>query len=776
VTNGSSTVISSNVINVNVGCSDNTYNIGITVSGLIAGGLVLENNGGDNLTISANGSINFATPVASGSTYAVTFLSQPTGENCVITGGSGTVTSSDVAVTVVCTPNNYTVSGAVSGLLSGNSLVLQDNGSDSTTVSANTGFSFPTPVASGSTYAVTVSLQPPGQTCAVSNGSGTIAATNIGNVSVACSDNTYNIGVAVSGLTASGLVLQDNAGDNLTIGADGSVNFATPVASGSSYAVTILSQPTGQTCTVTGGSGTVTSSNVTGIPVSCTINTYSIGGTVSGLGSSGLLLQDNGGDDLTVSASGGFTFATPIAMGGAYAVTILTQPAGQTCSVSNASGTVGAANITNVSVTCGNVWTWVDGSNATAGGTYGTLGIASTNNVPGSRESAVSWTDSSGNLWLFGGYGYDVTFSGGYLNDLWEFNPSAGTWKWVSGSSTINASGVYGTQGVASISNVPGARQGAVSWIDSSGNLWLFGGLGGSGSGYLNDLWKFNPTAGTWEWVSGSSIGNAGGFYGSLGVASTSNVPGARQDSISWTDSSGNLWLFGGLGYASSSTGFLNDLWKFNPTAGSWTWVSGSNTINASGVYGTLDVASTSNVPGAREAPISWTDSSGNLWLFGGLGYSNRYLNDLWKFNPTAGTWEWVSGSNGVDATGVYGSLGVASTSNVPGARQGAISWIDSSGNLWLFGGNGYDSSGIISILNDLWKLNPTAGTWEWVSGSKTGNASGVYGTQGVASTSNVAGARYLAISWTDPSGNLWLFGGYSNSTGELNDLWKYTP
>jgi N-acetylneuraminic acid mutarotase/ribosomal protein S11 len=787
VTNGSSTVISSNVSNVNVGCSDNTYNIGVTVSGLTASGLVLEDNGGDNLTINVNGSANFATPVASGSGYNVTFLSQPPGENCAITGGSGTVTSSDVAVTVVCTPNNYTVSGAVSGLLSGNSVTLQDNGSNDTIVSANSGFIFSTPVASGSTYAVTISSQPPGQNCAVSNGSGTIAAANISNVTVACADNTYNIGVAVSGLTASGLVLEDNGGDNLTIAAGGSMNFATPVASGSTYAVTVLSQPTGQTCTVTSGSGTVASTDVTGIPVSC-VNTYTIGGTVSGLVSGGLVLQDNGADDLSISANGSFTFATAIATTEAYAVTILTQPAGQTCSVSNGSGTVTAADIANISITCGNIWTWVGGSNTVnASGVYGTLGVASTSNVPGAREAAVSWTDSSGNLWLFGGYGFDSSGNTDNLNDLWEFSPTAGTWKWVGGSNTIDASGVYGTQGLASTSNVPGARQFATFWIDSSGNLWLFGGVGldsTGNTGELNDLWEFSPSAGTWKWVSGSNTVGAGGVYGSQSVGSTSNVPGARQAALSWTDSSGNLWLFGGYGLALSGTGDLNDLWEFNPTAGTWEWVSGPNTVNGGGTYGTQGVASTSNMPGARQLAISWIDSSGNFWLFGGNGYdssgTNGNLNDVWKLNPTAGTWEWVSGSNTVNASGVYGSQGVGSTSNVPGARYSPNFWTDSSGNLWLLGGLGSDSTGSTGDLSDLWKFNPTAGTWEWVGGSNTVNASGVYGTQGVASVSNMPGARTLALSWIDSSGNLWLLGGFgsdsSGSTGELNDLWEYIP
>ncbi|MGA2710769.1 MAG: kelch repeat-containing protein [Steroidobacteraceae bacterium] len=774
VSNGSGTVFSSNITTMQVTCNDNTYNIGVTVSGLLATeSLVLQDNGGDNLTISANGSVNFATPIGSGSGFAVTILSSPLGESCLITNGSGTVTSSNVNVTVGCTPNNYTVSGAVSGLLPGNSVILQDNGGDNTTVSANTGFSFPTSIASGSAYAVTVSTQPPGQTCSVSNGGGTIAGANISNVTVGCSDNTYNIGVTVTGLSASGLVLQDNSGDNLSISANGSVNFATPVPSGSPYAVTVLSNPTGQTCTVTNGNGTVTSSNVLGVPVSCVTNTYTIGGSVSGLGSGSLVLQDNGGDDLTIDSNGSFTFATAIAAGGAYAVTIETQPNGQICSVTNGSGTVAAANVTNVSVSCAGEWTWVGGSNtANAGGVYGTQGVPSTSNVPGAREVAASWSDSSGNLWLFGGVGYDSTGNLDFLNDLWKFNPTAGTWEWVSGSKLVDGAGTYGTLGVASTSNVPSARAGAVTWIDSSGNLWLFGGSGYD-QGYLNDLWKFNPTAGTWEWVSGSTGGAVSGVYGTQGVGSTSNTPGARYAPISWIDSSDNLWLFGGAGYASSTEGDLNDLWMFNPTAGTWVWVSGSNTVNATGVYGTKGVASTSNVPGARLYSISWIDSSGKLWLFG--GFSNTGIeNDLWKFDPTAGTWEWVSGSNAASASGVYGTRGVASTSNTPGARGLANSWTDPSGNLWLFGG---DSPG--GDLNDLWEFNPTAGTWEWVSGSNASSAYGSYGTQGVGSTSNAPGARYFPVSWTDSSGNLWLFGGNgyaSSGQGDLNDLWEFVP
>jgi N-acetylneuraminic acid mutarotase len=104
----------------------------------------------------------------------------------------------------------------------------------------------------------------------------------------------------------------------------------------------------------------------------------------------------------------------------------------------------------------------------------------------------VSWLDSRGRLWLFGGYGYDPAGNQGHLNDLWQYNPTSREWTWVSGANFINQPGLYGTKGTASRSNVPGARQKAAAWINSSGKLWLFGGYGyasAGNQGYLNDLW-----------------------------------------------------------------------------------------------------------------------------------------------------------------------------------------------------------------------------------------------------------------------------------------------
>lgn len=79
---------------------------------------------------------------------------------------------------------------------------------------------------------------------------------------------------------------------------------------------------------------------------------FTIGVTVSGLSSGGSVeLQNNGGDNLTVSANGSFTFATPIPAGASYGVTVFTSPSGQTCTVQNGSGTA-TANVSNVLVTC----------------------------------------------------------------------------------------------------------------------------------------------------------------------------------------------------------------------------------------------------------------------------------------------------------------------------------------------------------------------------------------------------------------------------------------
>ena len=359
-------------------------------------------------------------------------------------------------------------------------------------------------------------------------------------------------------------------------------------------------------------------------------------------------------------------------------------------------------------------WTWVSGSSTVdQAGSYGTQGIPSPSNVPGARIYTVSWIDLSGNLWLFGGIGQDFSGNGGELSDLWRYDPGTNEWTWVSGNYGLYWSGFYGTKGISDPSNKPGARSGAVDWVDSIGNLWLFGGQGydsAGQSGWLNDLWKYDIAANEWTWVSGSDIRYPLGSYGMLGIPDPSNVPGPRKHAVTWLDSQGKLWTFGGVGHDSAdNAGALNDLWRFDPIALEWTWISGSNIRNQAGIYGTMGIADPSNVPGGRSEALSWYDSSGELWLFGGLGrdsagLGDARLNDLWNFDLATLEWTWISGNSSGNQGGVYGTKGVAEPSNVPGARTGAVSWVDSLGKLWLFGGYGFEEFASPGQLNDLWK------------------------------------------------------------------------
>lgn len=156
---------------------------------------------------------------------------------------------------------------------------------------------------------------------------------------------TFTIGGVASGVQGSGLVLQNNGGANLRVTADLTFTFASRVANGGAYDVTVLTQPRtpSQTCSVANGSGVVSGAHVTNVALTCTTNAFRVGGTVRGLAGAGLVLINNGGDHAAVGANGAFTFATSVASGATYDVRVLTQPVDpvQNCEIIYGSGTVG---------------------------------------------------------------------------------------------------------------------------------------------------------------------------------------------------------------------------------------------------------------------------------------------------------------------------------------------------------------------------------------------------------------------------------------------------
>ena len=754
-----------------VGCGSSnstlpaTYTIGGTITGLISAGLVLQDNGGNNLTVSANATnFTFSTAVMSGGAYSVTVFAQPAGLSCMVSSGSGTATANVSSVSVACI-QAYTIGGSVFGL-SGTGLVLQDNSANNLTVSAsatNYAFTFDGSIpVGGAPYGITVLSNPSGQACTVANPIGTATA-NVTNADITCSNLagvTYTISGTVTGLKGPGLILQDDLGINdddlLPVNGNGSFAFVDPVASGSAYSVTVLTEPAIRNCAVANGSG-IAVANVTNVSVVCVGEWTWLGGSTT-VGSNGGQAGIYGtlGSPAPTNIPGGReqTLSWTDASGNAW----LFGGYGEDSTGVGFGGELNDLWKFDPKLGTNGEWTWMGGSNiappsqtfGAAGqpGVYGTQGTPSPTNIPGGREQISSWIDASAKVWLFGGEGIDVNGVTGELNDLWKFDPTLGTmgeWTWMGGSNSVGApfggqSGVYGTLGSPASANIPGGRYGAISWIDASGNFWLFSGNGIDSTGtlgYLNDLWEYSPSAtgdtGEWTWMGGSntvgSNGGQSGVYGTLGTPASTNIPGGRDAAVSWTDASGNIWLFGGLGVDSTGTqGFLNDLWRYTPGAngqtGEWTWMGGSSIVPQAyggppGVYGTLGTPASANIPGGRFSAASWTDTSGNLWLFGGDGFDSAgvggYLNDLWKYTPSptgdTGEWTWISGSNTVGRSGgqvgVYGTLGTAASTNDPGGRFGAVSWIDASGNLWFFGGDGYDSTGAQGYLNDLWEFQP---------------------------------------------------------------------
>ena len=374
VSKGSGRTGNKNVVDIQVACVTDAapiHPVGGSVAGLVAqaagAGLVLQNNGGDDLAVTADGAFAFRTQLAEGSAYAVTIKTQPASPSqvCSVSAGSGTMGRDAVAhIRVDCMRQVapvYLIGGTVSGL-AGSQLLLQNNEADELAISANGRFAFPAALPDGAAYSVTVKSAPssPAQSCIIRNGSGAVRGADVADIAIDCvTQPMYTVGGNVAGLNGSGLVLQ-NHGEELAIAANGRFLFANSFAGGAPYSVAVKNNPASpaQTCTLDHASGTIGSSNVTDVGVTCqdvVIPTYSIGGTVSGLVGTGLVLQNGAnGETLAVPADGSFVFGTRLRSGVPFSIGIKTQPGvpPQACTVSNGSGTVSSSNVTNITITC----------------------------------------------------------------------------------------------------------------------------------------------------------------------------------------------------------------------------------------------------------------------------------------------------------------------------------------------------------------------------------------------------------------------------------------
>ena len=259
---------------------------------------------------------------------------------------------------------------------------------------------------------------------------------------------TYTVGGTVTGLSGSGLVLQNGGGDDLPISASGAFTFTNQLGSGAAYVVTVKTQPSApaQNCIVTKGSGTVGTTNIATVAVACTVANYTVGGTVTGLAGTGLVLRDNGGDDLVVAANGVIAFPTTIAGGATYSVTVFTQPTNpvQICVITHGSGTMGSSDVTNVAVSCTlkngfagfvsgpYLYTGISSSGATSSGPdvfdgvggYSGSYVLNTSGVISSGSISGPYTAAVGGAMTLGAYSGEVSADG---NTILFANLQAGT-------------------------------------------------------------------------------------------------------------------------------------------------------------------------------------------------------------------------------------------------------------------------------------------------------------------------------------------------------------
>lgn len=392
---------------------------------------------------------------------------------------------------------------------------------------------------------------------------------------------------------------------------------------------------------------------------------------------------------------------------------------------------------------------------------------------PGSRFQALHWYDKSNKtLYVFGGQS-----AVGVQSDLWKYEN--GYWA-VTYGGIENQSSDYSAPGLH-----PGSRREGVIWKDKGDTLWLFGGYGPDSTGnwgLKNDLWYLIGNA--WHHYRGSAANGATGVYGSVGVAASTNTPGARRAMKVWVDANGDAYMFGGVSNVSDNSlvdsDVLNDLWKFNGL--DWIWLGGSQTGGSAGNNGTISVAATGNIPSARYNYALTGDDNG-FYLFGGtsvkLTGGRTYANDLWYYDFGSNLWTWLAGGNNAadKPTESYGPATANSSTNGPGYLFGSYLLLIND-QLFLSGGLGAPGD---FFQNSVWHWDGSA--WAWLKGIQNpqshSDTKANYGDSMEGSFAYYPSGRIFPVAWSD--GDVaYLYGGLgvnyvAGTLAFLDDIWAHS-
>ncbi len=176
-------------------------------------------------------------------------------------------------------------------------------------------------------------------------------------------DPTLLLQVQIGGVNKDGLTIRNNGGTTYPVAAYTQLfNFPDLIEPDSEFNIEVVTEPSNAKCDVINGKGKAGAYAPNSIGISCIVNQYNVTGSVSGLKADGLVLN-NGAVQLIIPAlATSFTFTKldkdgkpvsgQVGDGDAYGLTIFKQPAGQVCTITNGTGTMGAGDVKNIAVNC----------------------------------------------------------------------------------------------------------------------------------------------------------------------------------------------------------------------------------------------------------------------------------------------------------------------------------------------------------------------------------------------------------------------------------------
>ncbi|MFK8013476.1 MAG: FG-GAP repeat protein [Marinicellaceae bacterium] len=360
VSNGLGTIANTDVV-LNVECVTVQYQIGVTVLNLADGNTISLQNNGENLVVNDGNTTYFASSYDDLSHYNLGIITQPSTPNqtCNIVGPIGQINGENVNITVNCTYEQHRLSVIVVGLAQGNYVRLL-NGEEVRYVDDSTKAFFTGTFDDGSNYNVTVQEQPsaPNQLCTVMNPEGNFMGEDV-ILNVNCVTNQYQLGMNVSGLAENNNLTISSGSESIEITNNGVTYFEDLLDDSSTYFIEVINQPTSpnQSCNIVVPGGTINGSDKI-LDVICTTDTFFVSGTVINLAqnnSISLSINTFSGSITVVDST--FVFPEPLADNTEFEVSIASQPKNpiQNCTLNNASGTINAADITNIEVICNEV-------------------------------------------------------------------------------------------------------------------------------------------------------------------------------------------------------------------------------------------------------------------------------------------------------------------------------------------------------------------------------------------------------------------------------------